>query len=447
MRVFYFDNFRGFNKTYLPLKNVNFFVGENSSGKTSVLKLIKIMSEHRFWFMNDFNSEEADLGYYSEIASYANKKRKDFIIGYLSSKEENKNDNENEEAEFYAIKLVYENRNGLPFAKEIFFINEALNLQIVIEKHGVKYRYAEVSINKIKAEERSKYLIKWMEDNGLARKTYTKEDKSLQIHGLDIFFYFQAILSQIKDSLKNIKPSRIYLHIPSDFSDIAWLAPIRTNPKRTYDSHKLTFNPDGTHAPFLLKKLLDKNTSEKKKIKIRDILKKFGQESGLFDDIVINKLGKNEFSPFELQVILNNQPLKITNVGYGVSQILPLVIEIMARTSGTWFALQQPEIHLHPKGQAAFGDLIFEAANTDRKNFIIETHSDYLIDRYRLKQSFQYNEPDKENIESQIIFFNRKNGQNELICIPINKDGTLPDNLPVEFRGFFIKEKLSMLNV
>ena len=66
MPVLYFDNFRGFNKTFLPLKNVNFFVGENSSGKTSVLKLIKILSDHRFWFSQEFNSEEAELGYYSE---------------------------------------------------------------------------------------------------------------------------------------------------------------------------------------------------------------------------------------------------------------------------------------------------------------------------------------------------------------------------------------------
>ena len=80
MPVLYFDNFRGFNKTFLPLKNVNFFVGENSSGKTSVLKLIKILSDHRFWFTQEFNSEEAELGYYSEIASYANKTKKYFEI-------------------------------------------------------------------------------------------------------------------------------------------------------------------------------------------------------------------------------------------------------------------------------------------------------------------------------------------------------------------------------
>lgn len=81
MPVLYFDNFRGFTKTFLPLKNVNFFVGENSSGKTSVLKLIKILSDHRFWFTQEFNSDEAELGYYSEIASHTNKTKKYFEIG------------------------------------------------------------------------------------------------------------------------------------------------------------------------------------------------------------------------------------------------------------------------------------------------------------------------------------------------------------------------------
>ncbi|MBC7552880.1 MAG: AAA family ATPase [Taibaiella sp.] len=48
MKVLYVNNFRGFKKTFLNLKNVNFFVGENSTGKTSLLKLIRILSNDIF---------------------------------------------------------------------------------------------------------------------------------------------------------------------------------------------------------------------------------------------------------------------------------------------------------------------------------------------------------------------------------------------------------------
>src|SRR5690606_20101145 len=106
---------------------------------------------------------------------------------------------------------------------------------------------------------------------------------------------------------------------------------------------------------------------------------------------------------------------------------------------GTWFALQQPEIHLHPRGQAAFGDFVLKSAMNDKKNFIIETHSDFTIDRFRLKLNKCSKSEESQQVKSQIVFFHRNNGTNELTCIPIQPDGSLPENQPKEFRDFFIK--------
>ena len=47
------------------------------------------------------------------------------------------------------------------------------------------------------------------------------------------------------------------------------------------------------------------------------------------------------------------------------------------------FLLQQPEVHLHPTAQAALGSLFCEIAGRDRQ-IIVETHSDYIIDRVRM---------------------------------------------------------------
>jgi predicted ATPase len=440
MPVIYFDNFRGFNSTFLPLNNVNFFVGENSSGKTSVLKLIKILSDHRFWFTQEFNSEEAELGYYSEIASYADKTKKYFEIGILG-------DYKDKEEGVSAVKLRFENKEGVPSIKEMSLINDSINIQAIIEHDHVKYRYALIDISNVTESNKLKYFKHWIKNNALAKKTFQKNEKNNSFFNQAIFFQLQTIMSQIKhpDPKKNIKRNSFLL--PNFLQDVAWLAPIRTDPKRTYDSYKITFNPDGTHAPYLLKKLLGKDSKSKTRANVEQILQKFGKDSGLFDKIVINPLGKSDTSPFELQVLLNNQPLKITNVGYGVSQILPLIIEVIARPKNTWFALQQPEIHLHPRGQAAFGDFILKSAINDDKNFIIETHSDYTIDRFRLKLNKCYNSEESKKISSQIVFFQRTNGLNELTCIPIKRDGSLPENQPVEFRNFFINEQLDLLEI
>lgn len=440
MPVLYFDNFRGFNKTFLPLKNVNFFVGENSSGKTSVLKLIKILSDHRFWFTQEFNSDDAELGYYSEIASYSNKNKKYFEIGVLG-------DYRDKDEGISAIKIKFENLEGIPSVKEISLINNGINIQTIIENKNVKYRYGFVDLSNITEINKLKYFKSWVEKNGLVNKAYTKEEKNSPFFTQVLLFHIQAIVAQIKSPEKSIKEKKSSFYVPNFLQDVAWLAPIRTDPKRTYDSYKISFNPDGTHAPYLLKKLIGKDSTPESRGKVENILQKFGQDSGLFDKILINPLGKSETSPFELQVLLNNQPLKITNVGYGVSQILPLIIEVIARQQETWFAIQQPEIHLHPRGQAAFGDFILKSSINDNKNFIIETHSDYTIDRFRLKLNRCNNSEDSQKIKSQIVFFNRKNGVNELTCIPILEDGSISDNQPKEFRDFFIKEQLNLLEI
>ena len=72
--------------------------------------------------------------------------------------------------------------------------------------------------------------------------------------------------------------------------------------------------------------------------------------------------GRGANPRFELDVVLDGKALNILNVGYGVSQSLPIMVELLAREKDTWFAIQEPEIHLHPRAQAALGDVLFEMA-------------------------------------------------------------------------------------
>jgi predicted ATPase len=242
-----------------------------------------------------------------------------------------------------------------------------------------------------------------------------------------------------------IEPKISFDKIPLFMRDIAWLAPIRTEPRRTYDRYNINFKPDGTHSPYLLKRILTDTKHKAYAKRVEGILAKFGSDSGLFDNISINPLGKNDTSAFEILVSLEGNPIKITSVGYGVSQILPLIVEVISRPNESWFAIQQPEIHLHPRGQAAFGDFIYKSYQNEKKCFIIETHSDFIIDRYRLKLR---DKKDKESpIDSQVLFFDRVNGVNHLCCIKINADGSYDDNQPKEFREFFIKEQLNLLKI
>jgi predicted ATPase len=176
--------------------------------------------------------------------------------------------------------------------------------------------------------------------------------------------------------------------------------------------------------------------------KFKKYLCQVGKKSDLFDSMRIRKFGDEPTSPFALNVIIGDKALNVKNVGYGVSQSLPVIVELFARSKKSWFAIQQPEIHLHPKAQAALGDVIFNLAITEKKKFLIETHTDYIIDRFRLNCRTK-----KRRIDSQVLFFERTARGNRVHPIEIMKNGEYSDKQPKSFRKFFMLEELKLLGI
>ncbi|MGJ0483952.1 MAG: AAA family ATPase [Methylomicrobium sp.] len=260
-----------------------------------------------------------------------------------------------------------------------------------------------------------------------------------------IFFNRSAppivVLNYIENQIiaKEHKNEKIGLELPSFLDDIAWLAPIRSKPRKTYDEYSLDFSPEGDHTPYLIKKKFD-SVSESKRFK--EILSDIGHKSGLYKSVEIKNYGRGTTAPFELDVVLSKEPLSIGSVGYGISQSLPVIVEMITRPKNSWFAIQQPEVHLHPKAQAALGEVVFNLATKDNKKFIIETHSDYMIDRFRLSSR-----KSNKKSESQILFFERTDQGNKLTPISIGDDGEFINEQPAEYREFFIKEEMDLLGL
>jgi predicted ATPase len=124
-----------------------------------------------------------------------------------------------------------------------------------------------------------------------------------------------------------------------------------------------------------------------------------------------------------------------------VSQALPVLVELLDRKHGSWFAIQQPEVHLHPRAQAALGDVFFEMATSEHKRLLVETHSDFTIDRFRIN----YRKSKDRKPESQILFFERRDKHNTVTALPIDDTGELPEDQPSSYRDFFVGEELRLL--
>src|SRR5690606_34572833 len=79
----------------------------------------------------------------------------------------------------------------------------------------------------------------------------------------------------------------------------------------------------------------------------------------------------------------SSQKLRPSNVGFGLTYSLPLVVACLIAKPGSVLLLENPEAHLHPQGQAALGELIVRAAR-DGVQILVETHSDHVLNGIRL---------------------------------------------------------------
>lgn len=432
MPVIYFDNFRGFKSTFLDLKEVNFFVGENSTGKTSVLKLIGIISSQGFWRYGEFGKDETSLGGFSDIITSTRESKDYFEIGILGSNSENVN--------VSAIRLRYIEKDNFPFLKEICFRTGLVNIQAILEGKVIKYRF---NILKSNSSLTLENFRAWITNNELNDIPFLR----VEVEYLGIIPILTQLRSILSDDLSKETRFRenslaLIMEMPSYLNPFAWIAPVRAQPQRIYNHQGLIYSSEGRHSASVLKEILLGPS-------VKSILNRFGTDSGLYDDITIRDLSEDgsETNTFELLVYINGVPRNIMNVGYGVSQILPIIIEAIAREDNTWFATQQPEVHLHPRAQAALGDFIFKSNSIDKQKFIIETHSDYTIDRYRLRLNRSLRAKDKKIGIGQVIFFSKSDTGNKLDVIEFNEDGSYPEDQPKEFRDFFIKEQLELITI
>jgi hypothetical protein len=71
----------------------------------------------------------------------------------------------------------------------------------------------------------------------------------------------------------------------------------------------------------------------------------------------------------------------ITDVGFGVSQVLPVLVLSYYAPEGSTILLEQPEIHLHPSVQSRLADVFIDAMNVRKTQFIVESHSEHLLRR------------------------------------------------------------------
>uniref|UniRef100_A0A7C3ZT13 Uncharacterized protein n=1 Tax=Planktothricoides sp. SpSt-374 TaxID=2282167 RepID=A0A7C3ZT13_9CYAN len=136
-------------------------------------------------------------------------------------------------------------------------------------------------------------------------------------------------------------------------------------------------------------------------------------------------------------------PVSHRDIGIGVSQVIPILVSCYGLSNGL-VAIEQPEIHLHPKLQAELGDVFIESALGEQKNvFLLETHSEHLLLRImrRMRETFEGRLPKgmpPVRPEDVCVLFVEPDAKGSIVReMPLNKRGELVKAWP---GGFFEEE-------
>ena len=238
-----------------------------------------------------------------------------------------------------------------------------------------------------------------------------------------------------------------------NFGDCVAIAPIRPMPRRNYEPEV-----SGIAEERLLVEMSRMSRSSHanpfKWDALRRQLDKFGEESGMFSSFNVKHHGEGADAPFSLRVNIRGVDVNIADVGYGVSQLLPFlgrVVQSSREEKSKHFLFQQPEDHLHPRAQAEFASFVAKWAklpvdwrNNQGHTFLVETHSDFIVDRIRTHVA----RGDLAPSDVALLYFEpqKSGGAVKIHRIELNRKGE-PVSPPKGYREFFLRETERVLGL
>ena len=403
------------------IRSLTFLVGENSTGKTTALACFQVLADYLSEGEIDFNSPPYSMGIFRDIVRNSRKKEKAFTLGFTF---------ESGDVEW--------------------------NVEFVRKKEGV-----EPSIKSSTLKLDGSKIILSADDTWDRERLYSFDEKQNQcrmdmpspiLDATSPFLLLERLIrvweekSESKDALERYlrvkyKDTEVPRGLMGDISVFS-TSPIRSRPKRTYDPTREFNDPEGGDVPMRL--MRTKATEKKEWETLKGRLVEFGKRSGLFQNIDIRNFGGSMGNPFQLKVKVRGPNSNIIDVGYGISQILPILVHIVDprisrryRYTGesSTLLLQQPEVHLHPRAQGELSSLLVTAASQGGRSFIVETHSDYMIDRARIEIRKGTIHPEAVSL----IYLEPKGNAVKVHNISFDKMGNM-EGVPPHYGEFFLKE-------
>jgi predicted ATPase len=218
-------------------------------------------------------------------------------------------------------------------------------------------------------------------------------------------------------------PPALQLAFENFCGKVHYLGPLRSYPQRVYEwggEKPLDTGWDGEQAiPALL--------ASKTVTQVAEWLK----QMGLIHSFRVQPVGESRtIYQCHVKITPTATEVLLPDVGFGVSQILPVLANCAMLPGGSTLLLEQPEIHLHPFAQAALADALIDAIKNRNIQIIVESHSEHLLRRIQRRIARRVLEAE----DTALYFCQLENGTSAIEELDVDSYGNIR-NWPKDFFG------------
>jgi predicted ATPase len=418
--------------------------GTNSSGKSSILQALLLLKQTAesfdrnqvLNFGNDVNSY-IDLGTFHDI---------------VHSKDASKNIGFEIEWGYNPVHSIIKRSSSFPDIQtnvgpiEFFLKNLSLCTQIGLYEAELKVKsivYKATSPNFENEEpEYSEYELKTVDFSNNKYELASNSSKIRNIGHNDIYLkpvknygFPLELIGYYKDAYFLMDFANEY---EKQIAKIHYLGPLRDKPKRVYTDIGSQPKELGTHGEATISALLASRKmpkisrgEEQHAQTLEEIVAHWLKRLGLVESFRLKPLAENR-REYEVLVKRYNDSTEVLlgEIGFGVSQILPVVVLCYYAPPGSTIILEQPELHLHPAVQNELADFFIEVIKTRNIQLIVESHSEHLIDRLQRRIAEEVITKD----ETALYFCRAGEGRSEIEELQLNEYGEI-NNWPEDFFG------------
>jgi predicted ATPase len=409
---------------------ITLLLGANSSGKSSVMyAVLGAIQSGEFPFQFSPNGKYVNMGDYRDMV-WGHEVEREIEIGLEFAGYFPYRIDASFHFDYRDLPRLQELDLSLPNTKLVLKADE---LGYYVHSFPVEYPN---NLEMVHAEG-SEIRKKWIQYLILVENTDEREikDYEFQIESLDNLSDEFTYLEKYDGEFRNSPQSWWLGFFLKDFgavpySMINFISSFRLHPERTYyESTKSDLRVEKFGEGYLDQIML---WDAKYPDKVKELLH-WMKEMDLITDMKANRMGGGRY---EVQVKTKEKGVfaALGDVGFGLSQFLPILVADIQLPEDSTLFIQQPESQLHPSVQANFGDYLTKRVNETQKNYVVETHSEYLLNRIRLNIVKGILKPE----DLQVYFLESEEDDTAVHKIVFTTDGKIQGAPSNFFKTYFI---------